>query len=99
MKRVSLGEPNKTKPDNRIIGLFGLGRPFMWHVYICSRSGQLYTGITTNLGHRMKQHKAILLYSETYPDKFQAAKRECQIKGWTHKKKQELIDGNKVSLR
>ena len=32
----------------------------IWYVYICLRGGQLYTGITTNLNHRMKQHHANL---------------------------------------
>jgi predicted GIY-YIG superfamily endonuclease len=53
----------------------------IWQVYICDRNGKLYTGITTNLGNRMRQHGAKLLYSETYLDRFQAAKREKQIKG------------------
>ncbi|MBW2173668.1 MAG: GIY-YIG nuclease family protein [Deltaproteobacteria bacterium] len=65
----------------------------MWHMYICSRNGQLYTGITTDLNHRMKQHRAGLLYSEQYPDKYTAAKRERQVKGWTRKKKLALIGG------
>ena len=53
----------------------------MWHVYICDRNGKLYTGITTDLEHRMRQHGARLLYSEPHPDRFLAAKRENQIKG------------------
>ena len=34
----------------------------MWYVYICDRNGKLYTGITTDVPHRMSQHKAQLLY-------------------------------------
>ena len=64
----------------------------MWYVYICDKNSRLYTGITTNLGHRMKQHAARLLYTEKYPDKYSAAKRERQIKGWRREKKLELID-------
>jgi putative endonuclease len=45
----------------------------------------------------MKQHKAVLLYSEPQPDKLTASKREKQIKGWRREKKLALI--NKVSLR
>ena len=63
----------------------------MWFVYICNRSGQLYTGITTNLGHRMKQHKAELLYSEKLANKYDAVKREREIKGWRREKKLALI--------
>jgi len=70
----------------------------MWHVYICDKNGQFYTGITTDLDHRIKQHKAILLYSENYSDKNSAAKRERQIKGWRREKKLALIKGSTVSL-
>ncbi|MBI5603499.1 MAG: GIY-YIG nuclease family protein [Deltaproteobacteria bacterium] len=62
-----------------------------WFVYLCDRNGQIYTGITTDLSHRMKQHKAILLHSEVFGDKYSAALRERQIKGWTRQKKLELI--------
>jgi putative endonuclease len=69
----------------------------MWHVYICDRKGQLYTGITTDLDHRMRQHKASLLYTEAYEDKHDAARRERQIKGWRREKKLSLIKkGNQV---
>jgi len=70
----------------------------VWFVYICDRNGQLYTGITTDLDHRIKQHKAILLYSEKYSDKQSAAKRERQIKGWRRDKKMALVDSQRVSL-
>ncbi len=63
----------------------------MWFVYICDKKGRLYTGITTNLEHRMKQHMANLLYYERFEDKHEAAKRERQIKGWRHEKKIDLI--------
>jgi putative endonuclease len=62
-----------------------------WYVYICDRRGQLYTGITTDIGHRMKQHKAKLLYKESFQDKYLAAKREREIKGWRREKKLKLI--------
>jgi putative endonuclease len=68
----------------------------MWHVYICDRNGTLYTGMTTDLENRMRQHGAKLLYSEPYPNRFQAAKREKQIKCWRKDKKMALI--SKVSL-
>jgi len=64
-----------------------------WHVYVCNRGGQLYTGITTDLEHRMNQHKAALLYSESFQDKNSAAKRERQLKGWSRAKKLGLIEG------
>ena len=67
----------------------------MWHVYICGRSGRLYTGITTNLEHRMKQHGARLLYSDQHADKHQAALREKQIKGSRRREKLDLTDGSR----
>jgi len=70
----------------------------MWHVYICDRNGILYTGITTDLNHRMGQHKAKLLCSEEHPDKHSAARRERQIKGWSRQKKLALIEKSAVSL-
>ena len=63
-----------------------------WYVYICLRGSQLYTGITTNLNHRMKQHHATLLYTEAFEDKHVAARREREIKGWRREKKMELIE-------
>jgi len=57
-----------------------------------ARKGQLYTGITTNLRHRMAQHGAKLLYQEIHPDSHSAARREKEIKGWPRAKKMELIN-------
>ena len=39
----------------------------MWHVYICDRNGQLYTGITTDLRNRMRQHGAKLSLEDNNP--------------------------------
>jgi putative endonuclease len=66
----------------------------MWFVYIYDRNGQLYTGITTDINHRMNQHEAHLFYSESYPDRESADKRERQIKGWTCLQKLALISSS-----
>jgi putative endonuclease len=66
-----------------------------WYVYICDKQGQLYTGITTNLEHRMRQHKGMLLYSESFENKNFAASREKEIKSWGRKKKLELIKSSR----
>ena len=63
----------------------------MWYVYICNRKDILYTGITSDLVRRMQQHDGELLYSEEFADKYSAAKREKQIKGWRREKKLSLI--------
>lgn len=77
-----------------------------WTVYILRcHDGKLYTGITTNLEQRIKDHNrgkgckytayrrlVRLVYSEPYPDRSSAMKREAQLKGWTKKKKERLIN-------
>jgi predicted GIY-YIG superfamily endonuclease len=68
----------------------------MWQLYIIQKNKKFYTGITTDLKNRLRQHeKPPLLYNESFPDKFQAAQREKQIKGWSKAKKQELIAGSR----
>ena len=68
----------------------------MWYVYICDKAGRLYTGITTDLTNRMRQHSnAGLIHIEEYEDKCTAAKREKQIKGWNRKKKLDRANLNK----
>jgi putative endonuclease len=65
----------------------------------------IYTGITNDINHRFAQHldkksfhtkrfsDLIFVYSESYNDKYSAAAREKQIKGWSRAKKQKLLDG------
>lgn len=78
-----------------------------YFVYISTNKTHtvLYTGITNNLLNRDHQHKEKinkksftarynvnkLVYYETYLDIRSAIAREKQIKGWTRKKKIELI--------
>jgi putative endonuclease len=70
----------------------------VWYVYVCEKRGQLYTGITTDLVHRIRQHGAHLLHSESFADKHLAAQREREIKGWRREKKLALIRKARVSL-
>jgi len=76
----------------------------MWIVYIllCNQKF-FYVGITNNLNKRFLEHLAKkslftkryseikIIYCEKYPNKYQAAKREKQLKGWSHNKKLLLI--------
>jgi predicted GIY-YIG superfamily endonuclease len=77
----------------------------VWFVYIlrCS-DGTLYTGITTDIQRRCRQHNAgtasrytrsrrptRLVYQEGQPDRSAALKREAAIKAMTRKQKQMLI--------
>jgi putative endonuclease len=64
----------------------------MWYLYICNKKGSLYTGITTDIDNRIRQHSyAELLYVEKFQDKRVAAKREREIKGWRREKKLDLV--------
>jgi putative endonuclease len=68
----------------------------MWYLYITkNQNGAFYTGITTNLEQRIKDHKRgkggrytsqnkpiDLLYIEKCSDKKKAEEREQQIKRW-----------------
>jgi putative endonuclease len=76
-----------------------------YYVYIMSSySYVLYTGITNDLERRVYEHKKkikegftnkyyvnSLVYFECTDDVAAAIQREKQIKGWTRKKKIELI--------
>jgi predicted GIY-YIG superfamily endonuclease len=62
-----------------------------WIVYVCLRGTRYYTGITTDLAHRLHQHhQPELKYAERHPDQRRAAQRERAIKGWSRDKKERL---------
>jgi putative endonuclease len=77
----------------------------MYFVYLIEcRDGSLYTGITTDLERRFKEHKSgvgghytkarevmRIVHSEKYPDRSSASKREAEIKSWRREKKQALF--------
>lgn len=65
----------------------------------------LYTGVSSNLPNRVRQHKEKalpgftkrynvdkLVYYEVCSDAYTAIQREKQIKSWSRKKKEELIN-------
>lgn len=78
----------------------------MWHTYmlLCNQKF-FYTGISNDPRERLMKHRSKgsfftkrfsdiqFVYCEHYPTKHEAALRERQIKGWSHAKKQMLIDG------
>ncbi len=78
-----------------------------WHVYILECSGgRLYTGVTTDVARRLKEHRAgkgakftrsfgavKLLYAQPCPDKSHALVREAQIKKWPRARKLVLAAG------
>ena len=60
-----------------------------WLVYICAKGARYYTGITTNLPHRLRQHgHPDVKYTEYHADRLSAARRERAIKGWSKAKKE-----------
>ena len=64
----------------------------LWWLYIIEKKKRLYVGITTDLENRMRQHgHPALLYKEGPISQDQAVQREKTLKGWTRKKKLELI--------
>ena len=90
-------------------------KPFkLLYVYIlrCT-DNSYYAGITNNTEIRVEQHNqgadpaaytysrrpVELVYVEYFSDFRQAIAREKQIKGWTRKKKEALIEQNSEMLR
>jgi putative endonuclease len=83
-----------------------------WFVYIIEAdNGHLYTGITTDLSRRFKQHQAHsggarffhtsparkLVYQETQPDRSSASKREIAIKKLRRSQKLALIQSQSTT--
>ena len=76
-----------------------------YYVYIlANRSRTLYTGVTNDLEHRVRQHKSgvgseftkryritRLVYYESFTEVTQAIEWEKRIKGWVRAKKIALI--------
>jgi len=76
-----------------------------YFVYLlCCADNSVYTGITTDLKRRLKEHKnktgarytrakgAInIMYTEKYPNRSRALTREIEIKSWLRTKKLKLI--------
>ena len=78
-----------------------------WFFYMVRcRDDSLYSGITNNIEHRIKEHNrgegakytlgrrpVKLVYSEKHYNASAARKRESQIKSWSKTKKEQLIPG------
>ncbi|KKR71760.1 MAG: Endo/excinuclease amino domain protein [Microgenomates group bacterium GW2011_GWC1_41_8] len=77
----------------------------MWFVYIlCCKDESFYIGMTGNLEKRLWEHNnrvgalftrnrlpVRLVYFEEFESKFDAAKREKEVKGWKRDKKEKLV--------
>jgi putative endonuclease len=78
------------------------------YIYILKcANGNFYTGSTIDLERRLRQHQqgkganytrkhrpVVLVYHQEFPTIQEAFRREKQIQGWSHAKKQALIDGD-----
>lgn len=83
-----------------------MSKTWKWYVYILKcKDGSYYTGLTWNLGLRFQQHvsgegsrytseKGVerLAYAEEHDDFSVARYREQQIKDWSRRKKEKLIN-------
>jgi putative endonuclease len=80
-----------------------------WKLYIIqTKSGKLYTGITTDLNRRFHEHKfekkgasffnfsepECILYEEDHSSRSEASKREHKIKMMSRKQKLDLINSS-----
>jgi len=81
-------------------------------VYIIEcAADRLYTSITQDVPRRLVEHRSggcrftkaypakRLLYTEAFPTRAEAERRERQIKGWTRRKKLALIAGDPALLK
>ncbi|MBR7179632.1 MAG: GIY-YIG nuclease family protein [Oscillospiraceae bacterium] len=84
-----------------------------WTVYILEcADGTLYTGITDDLGRRLRAHETgkgakytrgrgplTLMHQEVYPDKSSALKREYELKRLRRDEKLAIINKNNEESR
>ena len=81
------------------------------YILKCS-DGSYYIGHSNSLEERIRAHNAgraakwtacrlpvMLVYKETYQSEQQSIRRECQIKRWSHQKKEALISGDIKTLK
>jgi putative endonuclease len=82
-------------------------KQYFVYILLC-KDHSYYTGVTSNLENRKHEHDTgyhpnsytsdkrpvTLVYFEVFQDIKQAIEFEKQIKGWSRKKKQALIDNN-----
>ena len=83
-----------------------------WVYILECADGSYYVGHSDNLEERLQQHQSgalgrytstrrpvRLAYSQDFPMRDEAFAPERQIKGWTRRKKEALIRGNREELR
>ena len=88
-----------------------MGRPFFVYILQCS-DGSYYVGHTDELDRRLSEHgtgagssytatrKPVwLAWREEFPTREEAKAAEAQIKKWSRRKKEALIEGNIDKLK
>ena len=85
-----------------------------FYIYLMSNPGRtvLYTGVTRNLVKRVWQHKekvadgftkkynvTDLVYYEIFDSPLEAIEREKQIKSWSRKRKNQLVEAENSSWK
>lgn len=107
--------PGKTKLKFRIIDVYFTHTEYditmksqTWFVYIIENDkGHLYTGITTDLDRRFKEHASSqkgakffrvakpvrILFSKQFPNRSEASRFECEVKKMRRSQKIALIRG------
>jgi putative endonuclease len=85
----------------------------MFYVYFLGlRDGRIYVGHSNNPPRRKGEHDqgkgcrttgifgaGEIIYVETHPDRKSAARRERQLKKWSHAKKLALANGDTEALK
>lgn len=82
-----------------------MGRSYYVYILTNNLKTVLYIGMTNNLQRRLEEHRSgivdgfskqyqtkILIHFEAAEDVYAAIGREKQLKGWSRKKKEELIE-------
>lgn len=82
-------------------------KPLWWVYIIQTQKQRFYTGITTDVERRFRQHQGQLkggakyfnsdkaekvVYRESWPDRSSASSREAQIKALSHQEKCSLVN-------
>lgn len=94
---------SKMKEKEETYGVDKKAEPWFLYMLRCS-DGSLYTGVTNNLERRLTMHNkgtasrytrtrlpVEMLYHETCASRTQAMVRECAVKAFSRKQKDELI--------
>jgi len=85
--------------------------PYFVYILRCNDS-TFYVGSTNDVVMRVARHNegraatytailrpVALVYSEEFPEQLSAMRRERQLKGWSHQKRDALVNGDSVQLK